>query len=282
MRILITGANGQLGKELAEKAKQLATVTALGKDQLDITNQIHVSQVINSLKPDVIIHAAAYTAVDQCEHDKMKAFEVNSLGTLHVAKEAKQSGAKMVYISSDYVFSGDKTTPYREEDHPNPKSVYGLSKWLGEQLVRSIIEESYIVRTSWLYGSSGKNFVKTMLKLAEQRNEVKVVDDQIGSPTYTKDLADVIMQLIGKTYGIYHVSNSGFCSWYMFAKYIFKEAGFDPNLIKPITTEAYGALAPRPAYSVLAHNSLKREEIEKPRRWEEAVDEFIREELKHD
>ncbi len=188
----------------------------------------------------------------------------------------------MVYISTDYVFDGDKTSPYVEEDQPNPKNVYGMSKWLGEQLVQLTLEELYVVRTSWLYGSCGKNFVKTMLKLAEQKQEIKVVDDQIGSPTYTKDLADVIMQIIGKSYGVYHVSNTGSCSWYTFAKHIFKQAGFDPYLIQPTTTEAYGALAPRPAYSVMAHKSLEKEKLEVPRRWEEAVKEFIKEELRRD
>ncbi|OLO37208.1 dTDP-4-dehydrorhamnose reductase [Alkalihalophilus pseudofirmus] len=282
MRILITGANGQLGKDLAEKGRQIATVIALGKNQLDITNQVQVSQIVSSLKPEVIIHAAAYTAVDQCEYEQKQAFEVNSLGAFHVANAAKIVRAKMVYISTDYVFDGNKMSPYVEEDHPNPKSIYGMSKWLGEQLVQSTLEEFYVVRTSWLYGNGGKNFVKTMLKLAEQKKEIKVVDDQVGSPTYTKDLVETILKLIGKKYGIYHVSNTGFCSWYMFAKYILNQLGFDQNLIKPITTETYAAPAVRPAYSVLAHNSLREENIKVPRHWEEAINEFLREGLIHD
>ncbi|WP_209125690.1 dTDP-4-dehydrorhamnose reductase [Alkalihalobacillus sp. BA299] len=282
MRVLITGANGQLGKDLALYGKQVADVFALGKDQLDITKGSEVSQVIHSVTPDIIIHAAAYTAVDLCEVEQKRAFDINSLGALNIAKKAKEINAKMVYISTDYVFSGDKGAPYVEEDTPNPKSVYGMSKWLGEQIVQSTIEESYIIRTSWLYGSGGNNFAKTMLKLAEQKKEVHVVNDQIGSPTYTKDLSKIIFQLIKKRYGIYHVSNLGQCSWFTFARHIFKIAGYDSNLIKPISTKAYGAKAPRPAYSVLAHIELEKEDIPIPRYWEEAIIEFIREELQRD
>ncbi|WP_216828251.1 dTDP-4-dehydrorhamnose reductase [Alkalihalobacterium elongatum] len=282
MRVLITGSNGQLGKEITEKMGKTMSIKAYGKDQLDITNELQVSKIVNHMKPDVIIHTAAYTSVDQCEFAQKQAFEVNSLGAFYVAKAAQNVGAKMVCISTDYVFSGDKNKPYVEGDIPNPKSVYGISKWMGEKLVQATLKECYIVRTSWLYGGGGNNFVKTMLKLAKQKREIKVVDDQVGSPTYTKDLAEVIIQLIGKSYGIYHVSNSGSCSWYEFAKHILKQAGFDANMIKSITTASYGAPAPRPAYSVMAHDALQRESIPLPRCWEEAVNDFLREELKDD
>ncbi|MFV8827441.1 dTDP-4-dehydrorhamnose reductase [Alkalihalobacterium sp. APHAB7] len=282
MRILITGANGQLGKELTREAKQVSEVTAVGKEKLDITNVSEVKEIVNNIKPDIIVHSAAYTAVDNCENEKKKAFEVNSLGTLNVTKAADQVGASIVYLSSDYIFSGEKTTPYIERDEPNPKNIYGMSKWLGEQLIQSSTSKFHIVRTSWLFGSGGENFVKTILKLAKQNKEIKVVNDQVGSPTYTKDLAGVIMQLIYKKFGIYHVSNMGCCTWYMFAKHILKQAGYDPGLIQPTTTQEYGARATRPAYSALGHESLQREGIPDPRGWQEAVNEFIREELNRD
>lgn len=279
MRVLITGGNGQLGTALVNNLNAHWNVIALGKSQLDVTDHSQVENIVLNLMPDVIINTAAFTLVDQCEYEKKKAFEVNSLGAFHVAKEAKKIGAKLVYISTDYVFSGDKLTPYVEEDVPNPKNVYGLSKWIGEKLVQSTIEEAYIIRTSWLYGSSGNNFVKTMLKLAENKEDINVVNDQVGSPTNSKDLAEVILHLIGKPYGIYHVSNSGSCTWYTFAKHILTIAGFDPNAVKPTTTEAFGAPALRPTYSVLDHKALERENIKCPRHWKDAVNEFLSEVL---
>ena len=192
--------------------------------------------------------------------DRKKAFEVNGLGAGYVALAANKVGARMFYISSDYVFDGKKQSPYLEEDVPNPKSTYGMSKWMGEQLVLSI-NNGTVIRTSWLYGHDGKNFVKTMLELAKKNKEIKVVNDQVGSPTYVNDLVETLQHLFDKKDGIYHVSNSGSCSWYTFAKTIFEEAGYNPEFVYPTTTEEYGALAPRPHFSVLGHEALLRENV---------------------
>jgi dTDP-4-dehydrorhamnose reductase len=275
--ILITGADGQLGKELTRQISQSHSVISLGKKDLNITDKEKVNKIISQLKPELIIHAAAFTAVDNCEIERKKAFEVNGLGAGYVAIAANKVGARMFYISSDYVFDGIKQSPYTEEDEPNPLSVYGMSKWLGEKLVLNF--HGTVIRTSWLYGHDGKNFVKTMLALAQKNKEIKVVNDQIGSPTYVNDLTETIIRLFDKRIGIYHVSNSGSCSWYEFAKAIFKEAGFDSNLVLPISTEDYGALAARPRYSVMAHKALMRENVKPLRTWNEALKTFIRKEV---
>jgi dTDP-4-dehydrorhamnose reductase len=275
--ILITGADGQLGKELTRQISQSHSVISLGKKDLNITDKEKVNKIISQLKPELIIHAAAFTAVDNCEIERKKAFEVNGLGAGYVAIAANKVGARMFYISSDYVFDGIKQSPYTEEDEPNPLSVYGMSKWLGEKLVLNF--HGTVIRTSWLYGHDGKNFVKTMLALAQKNKEIKVVNDQIGSPTYVNDLTETIIRLFDKRIGIYHVSNSGSCSWYEFAKAIFKEAGFDSNLVLPISTEDYGALAARPRFSVMAHKALMRENVKPLRTWNEALKTFIRKEV---
>jgi dTDP-4-dehydrorhamnose reductase len=275
--ILLTGAHGQLGKELERKLTPCHSVFSFGKAELDITQKEQAEKIIMQIKPQLIIHAAAFTAVDQCEKDVKKAFDVNGLGAANIALAANKVNARMFYISSDYVFNGEKQTPYVETDEPDPKSVYGMSKWMGEKLVRNI-NDGTIIRTSWLYGHDGKNFVKTMLLLAEKHSEIKVVNDQLGSPTYVNDLAEIIIQLIHKKNGIYHVSNTGTCTWYEFAKAIFKEAGYNPALVLPTTTEKFRAAAPRPRFSVLQHDALMRENVITPRVWNDALKEFMRKE----
>lgn len=277
MNILITGANGQLGKELTKKLSTSNSVIALSKEQLDITIKEKVEEQIFNYKPNLIIHTAAYTAVDECEENNEKAFLVNGIGAGYVAKSAEKIGARVFYISSDYVFDGKKQIPYLEEDNPNPQSIYGLSKWMGEKLV-STYENSSIIRTSWLYGHDGKNFVKTMMRLASEGKEVKVVNDQIGSPTYINDLVQVIYHLIAKKNRIYHVSNIGYCSWYEFARAIYEEVGYSTDLVLPITTKEYNAAAARPRYSVLSHRALLEENVPPPRTWRDALKEFIRRE----
>lgn len=277
MRILITGGKGQLGRELERKLSRSHDVWSLGKEELDITRKDEVDSVLTAIRPEMIIHCAAYTAVDECEKNRKKAFEVNGLGTCFLVQAASRLDARIIYISTDYVFDGAKGSPYTEDDEPNPLSIYGLSKWMGEKFVLNYMKGT-VVRTSWLYGHSGKNFVKTMLRLAESKKEIKVVHDQIGSPTYAKDLVQVIVQLFGKKDGIYHVSNKGQCTWYEFAKEILRLAQLDPAIISPITTEEYNAPAPRPKYSVLGHEGLKREEILPLRPWDEALEEFFRKE----
>lgn len=277
MIVLITGGDGQLGKELARKLGIHHKVYSLGRSELDITKKEKVENVVTSLKPDVIIHTAAFTSVDQCETEIRKAMTVNGIGTSYIALAAKKVNAKLIYISTDYVFDGLSRVEYSEEQRPNPQTIYGLSKWMGEQFTLTICKGT-VIRTSWLYGHDGKNFVKTMIGLANQKKEIQVVNDQIGSPTYVPDLADTIIQLIYKNNEIYHISNSGFCSWYDFAKAILIEKGFNQELIKPVSTYEYGALAPRPKYSVLDHRNLIKEGILPLRHWREALKEYIREE----
>lgn len=278
LNILITGAHGQLGKELEKQLYPFHSVIGLGKKDLDITNKYRVDDIISHYKPQLIIHAAAFTAVDQCEIEQKKAMEVNALGTQYIAQAANNIQARMFYISSDYVFDGRKNQPYTEEDEPNPLSIYGLSKWMGEQLTR-LCHHTTIIRTSWLYGHGRNNFVKTMINLSKEGKEIKVVNDQLGSPTYVNDLTEVILQLMHKNNGIYHISNSGSCTWYEFARAIFEEAGVNPDLVLPIKTEEYKALAPRPQFSAFSHQALLREEIALPRPWKEALKEFIRKEI---
>jgi dTDP-4-dehydrorhamnose reductase len=276
--ILVTGADGQLGKELTRRMSQFYPIITLSRKEMDITRLADVEQAILKYKPKIIIHTAAFTKVDRCEINRRQAFEVNGLGTGYVAQAAAKTGAKMFYISTDYVFDGRKCSPYSENDLPNPQSIYGMSKWLGERLVVSLTEGT-VIRTSWLYGHDGNNFVKTMLELAKEKNEIMVVNDQIGAPTYVKDLTEIILELLDKKNGIYHVSNSGSCSWYEFAQAILAEAGYNPQIICPISTEKFGALAPRPQYSVLGHQSLQNENVQMPRFWSDALKEFIRREL---
>jgi dTDP-4-dehydrorhamnose reductase len=277
MKILITGSDGQLGKELGRNLSLRHSVVGVNRKKLDITEKEKVEKFIFKSKPDIIIHCAAFTAVDQCEISRKEAILVNGFATGFIAKAADKIGARMLYISSDYVFDGAKLSPYVEEDEPNPQSIYGLSKWIGEQFVLQM-KKGTIIRTSWLYGHGGKNFVNTMLQLAKQQKEVRVVHDQIGSPTYVNDLAGIIGQLFNKRDGIYHVTNSGSCTWFTFAKAIFKEAGYNPNHVVPITSQEYGAPAPRPHSSALATKALVRENIQPPRHWHDALREFIREE----
>lgn len=278
MKILVTGGHGQLGKQLERTLQGSHAVISLGKSELNVTDKNKAEKIINQVRPQLIIHAAAYTAVDKCEINLKKAFEVNTVGTGYIAQAASKVGARMFYISTDYVFDGLKRSPYHEEDEPNPQTIYGLTKWLGEKMVRKY-SEGTIIRTSWLFGHEGKNFVKTMLRLAKENIEIKVIDDQIGSPTYVNDLTDTIIQLLDKDSGIYHVSNSGSCTWHEFAQAIFTFGGYNPNLVVPVKSEEFGSLAPRPYYSVLGNDALIKENVNMPRPWEEALKVFIRKEI---
>jgi dTDP-4-dehydrorhamnose reductase len=275
MKIFITGSDGQLGKALQKVLKNKHKLFLGTQENCDITNCQQVIKVVRGFKPEIIIHAAAYTDVDSCETNKKLAFNVNAEGTKNVASGAKNVGAKLVYISTDFVFDGKNKKPYLETDEPNPLSVYGRSKLAGEEWTKKLSSKYFILRTAWLYGKEGKNFVKTMLSLAKEKDEVKVVNDQIGTPTYAADLVAVIEKII-KTdiYGLYHASNNGECSWYDFACEIFKLAGKKVKVI-PITTEEFGRPAPRPAYSVLRNFCLEQQSIFM-RNWQEALKEYIK------
>ena len=276
-KVLITGANGQLGKELVELFTEKGfEVYGFGRDKMDITNQAQVQEVISTLKPNIVLHSAAHTQVDLAESEPEQAFSINAYGTRNVAVAAEAVGAKLVYVSTDYVFDGTTDKPYNEFSPTSPLGVYGKSKLAGEQFVRDLHSKFFIVRTSWVYGKYGANFVKTMLKLGEERKELSVVADQIGCPTYTLDLANAILELVdSEKYGIYHISNSGSCSWYELAKEIFKEAKMEIKVI-PCTTADFPRPAARPAYSVLEHMSIELNQFSSIRSWRKGLSAFIK------
>ena len=277
LRVVITGATGQLGIELIQllEEEDYFEVIGLGRKDMDITDYDQVEKKMVELMPDIIIHTAAYTNVDSAEDDPDTAFLVNGTGTENLAIMASKLKAKLVYISTDYVFSGEINRPISESETPSPISVYGRSKLAGETYIRKNLEQFFIIRTSWVYGLHGNNFVKTMLELSEKRNQIMVVDDQIGSPTYTLDLAKCILLLmVTEKYGIYHVSNEGSCSWYEFAKAIFEEADIDMN-VTPCETTEFPRKAPRPKYSVLMETALSANGFPKMRNWRDALAHFF-------
>lgn len=277
MRILVTGANGQLGKDLVKILEDTHEVYGCDRHALDITSTVQCKNVINKVNPDVVIHTAAYTAVDLAETEEDEAYKVNVFGTRNLTAAAEELGAKFCYISTDYVFDGNASKPYKEYDDTNPQSIYGKTKRAGEQLVQSLSSKYFIVRTSWVFGIHGTNFVKMMLNLSKERDTLKVVNDQIGSPTYTVDLSRFIAQLVEtESYGIYHATNSGTCSWYDFACAIFEESGISID-IQPCLTEDFPRPAPRPKYSVMDHLSIRANGFEDLRNWREALRDFMRE-----
>jgi len=281
MKILITGCRGQLGLELIRQFNEfdgLYSLIETDVHNLDITNQAMVFDLVKSQKPDVIINCAAYTNVDGCESDELNAYRVNAIGPQNLSAAAFSVGAKIVQVSTDYVFDGTVSSPKIESDPINPRSVYGKSKALGEILVKEINPRHFIVRTAWLYGE-GNNFVRTMLKLAKEKDEVKVVNDQFGSPTSTKDLARCIIKLINtESYGTYHGTCEGSCSWNQFAKKIFEIKGINIK-VSDITTEELNRPAERPKYSVLDNFMLRLIGINEFRSWEEALIDYLKGEV---
>lgn len=275
MTVLITGANGQLGKELQRYLTQKhVDFVAADVTEMDITNELLVNQFVSELKPTVIYHCAAYTAVDAAEDEgKTLCRLINVDGTRYLANAAQMVGAKMVYISTDYVFDGTKQEEYTVNDTPNPQSEYGLTKYEGEEAVRELVDEHYIIRTSWVYGEFGKNFVFTMQNLAQTRDTLTVVSDQIGRPTWTKTLAEFMVHLVDveAEYGTYHLSNDNSCSWYEFAKEILKDTNVN---VLPVTSDAYPQKANRPKHSVMDLSKSKATGFIIPT-WQEALAEFL-------
>ncbi|MEO0075416.1 MAG: dTDP-4-dehydrorhamnose reductase [candidate division WOR-3 bacterium] len=277
MRILVTGARGMLGTDLCVllKQKQISPIE-LDLPKFDITN---INQAINTIKqhkPEIIIHLAAFTDVDRAEENKADAYAVNTQGTWAVALAAQECKAKLLYISTDYVFDGSKNKPYHENDQPNPINYYGLTKLLGERAITQHLKQYYIVRTAWLFGKNGNNFVKTIIKLAQEKDDLEVVNDQIGSPTYTKDLSQAIYNLIQTDkYGIYHITNAGYCSWYEFACEIIKQAELNTQ-ITPVSSDKINRKAKRPAYSVLDNHKYEQTCQDKLRSWQEALRYYLR------
>lgn len=253
MKILVTGSKGQLGRELIEKLGENSEFTVYGYDvdELDITDRAVVITIMAKLKPDIIINTAAYTNVDGCETNYKAAYDVNVVGPRNLAKAAHSIGAKLIQISTDFIFDGQKTTPYFEYDATVPLSVYGKTKLAGEHAIIQQTSDFFILRTSWLYGKYGNNFVKTMIRLGKTKDSLSVVTDQIGCPTSATDLVEAIVKIMStEEYGIYHFSNSGSCSWNQFAKEIFNLMDM-PVTVEDTTGEALNRPAQRPAYSVM-------------------------------
>ena len=261
MVVVVTGASGQLGQALQAIAPQHSTLQFhfVNSAEADITNKENLEQVFNRLKPDFCINAAAYTAVDKAESEPEKAHLINVTGAKNLAEVCKEYNATLIHISTDFVFDGNKNIPYTEEEGTNPQGVYGKTKREGEQEIEKVLTAYYIIRTSWLYSEYGNNFMKTMIRLGNERDSLGVVNDQTGTPTNANDLAEAILQIIEsgkKEYGIYHYSNEGVATWYDFAKKIFEVNTISVDL-KPITTADYPTPAKRPAYSVMDKSKIK-------------------------
>jgi dTDP-4-dehydrorhamnose reductase len=278
MKILLIGAQGMLGRDLQPILSTRHEIIARDIHDLDITDPGQVGEEIRKIRPDAVINLAAFTDVDGCESQRERAFSVNAHGAGHVARASEAAGAKLIHLSTDYVFDGTSPVPYREEASPHPMSVYGESKLGGERAVQEAGENHLILRTAWLYGRHGKNFVDTILRLASQREELRVVHDQKGSPTFTRDLSGAIAQLLEKDLrGILHVTNSGSCSWFEFAERILalKPPPSARVRIHPISSSELGRPARRPAFSVLDCSRFENAVGRRMRDWEEGLQEYL-------
>jgi dTDP-4-dehydrorhamnose reductase len=285
MKLLVIGSNGQLGRDMMLCARA-QTLAAEGLDfpAIDITDPRSVDDAVARIRPDVIINCAAHTAVDLCETEESKAFSINSTGVANIVRTAKRSGATVVHLSTDYVFDGDKKSPYVETDPANPRSVYGKSKLAGEQELIRNCDRYFILRIAWLYGTRGNNFLKTIRALGEKRaaagEPIKVVNDQIGTPTYTIHVCRQILSLINTDrFGLYHATNEGWCSWYDFARAIVAAYGIAVHVL-PCTTAEFPRPAPRPANSVLENEKLKKLGLNIMPQWEKGLEEYLEEEKK--
>ena len=275
MKILITGSNGMLGHDLIEVLKDNHELLLTTSKTLDITDADSVMDFIVKSNPDIVINSAAYTDVDGCESNPDLAYNVNGEGVKNLALACREVDCPLVHISTDYVFNGQNDRPWVEDDEIGPISIYGKSKLKGEEHIKEILEKYFIVRTAWLYGVNGRNFPRTMLELAQKHSEITVVYDEVGTPTYTPDLAKGISKLIETDYyGTYHLTNSGNCSWCEFARYIFEVADVDVNVI-PVTASEFARPAPRPSYSVLENRNWVENGFEPLRNYKEAIKEYI-------
>lgn len=279
MRILVTGKTGQLGHDvLLELERRGHEAVGTGSADMDITDESAVSLVLHKYQPEAVIHCAAYTAVDAAEDDEERCQSVNVDGTVNIARVCREIGAKMLYLSTEYVFSGEGERPWEPEDKTAPLNVYGRTKYEGELAVKQYLDRFFIVRISWIYGINGKNFVKTMRRLGEEKGSVSVVNDQVGSPTYTRDLAVLLVDMIeSEKFGIYHASNEGTCSWYEFACEIFKQSGMDDVVVTPVDTSAFPAKAARPKNSRMNKNKLRENGFSLLPSWQDALQRFIKE-----
>ena len=280
MKVLVTGVKGQLGHDVVNELTSRG-MEAIGVDidEMDITDAASVDKVIGRTAPDAVIHCAAYTAVDAAEDNEAVCRKVNVDGTRNIAEACKKTGAKMLYISTDYVFDGQGTRPWEPEDERHPLNVYGQSKCDGEIAVQETLDNYFIVRIAWVFGLNGKNFVRTMLKLAESHDSLTVVNDQFGSPTYTYDLSRLLVDMIQTDkYGIYHATNEGICTWYEFACEIFRQAGISIK-VAPVSAAEYPAKAKRPENSRMSKEKLTENGFERLPSWQDALKRYL-EELK--
>lgn len=280
MKVLVTGVKGQLGFDVClELDKRHIENKGIDRDDCDITDETAVLNYIKSYAPDVVVHCAAYTAVDRAEDEKEICYNVNVKGTEYIARACKEIDAKMVYISTDYVFEGVGETAYEIDDKAAPDNTYGITKYQGEEEVRKILNKYFIIRISWVFGINGNNFINTMMKLGESRSELNVVADQIGSPTYTYDTAPLICDMIAtEKYGTYHATNEGYCSWADLAEYIFSVTG-QKVLVHHIKSEEYPTKASRPKNSRLSKSSLDKAGFKRLPDWQDAVKRYIDEKL---
>lgn len=278
MKVLVTGVKGQLGFDVCrELDKRNIENKGIDRDDCDITDENAVLNYIKSYAPDVVVHCAAYTAVDRAEDEKEICYNVNVKGTEYIARACKEIDAKMVYISTDYVFEGVGETAYEVDDKAVPDNTYGITKYQGEEAVREILDKYFIIRISWVFGINGSNFINTMMKLGETHSELNVVADQIGSPTFTYDTAPLICDMIATDkYGTYHATNEGYCSWADLAEYIFSVTG-QKVLVHHITSEEYPTKASRPKNSRLSKASLDKAGFKRLPVWQDAVKRYINE-----
>ncbi|MFQ9923482.1 MAG: dTDP-4-dehydrorhamnose reductase [Beduini sp.] len=276
MKILVTGVNGQLGYDVVEECKKRG-VQAIGVDveEMDITKADIVKKVITESQVDAVVHCAAWTAVDKAEDEIELCKKVNVDGTRNIAQVCKDLDIKMMYFSTDYVFNGEGIRPWKEYDIRHPLNIYGKTKCEGELIVQELLQNYFIIRIAWVFGTNGNNFIKTMLRLGKENGAVKVVDDQIGSPTYTYDLAKLVVDMIQTDkYGIYHATNEGFCSWYQFACEIFKQAGLEVE-VTPVSSQEFITKAKRPANSRMEKNELDKNGFYRLPTWQDALRRYL-------
>ncbi len=275
-RLIVTGAGGMLGADVTRQFSSNFKVTALTRKELDITDKKAVRQVFKHYRPEIVINCAAFTRVDDCESMKETAFSVNAEGPGILASACRDSGALLVHISTDYVFDGSKKSPWKEDEPKAPLNIYGESKLQGEKSVEARCDNYLIIRTSWLFGLNGPNFITTMLDLSKKRDELSVVNDQEGSPTSTRDLAwGIKMLVMHDLCGVFHCCNSGSCTWFDLCRFVFEKRGIKGVTLKPVPSESFPRPAARPEYSVLDTSRFKKFTGRKMRPWQQAVSEYL-------
>lgn len=277
MRVLVTGTKGQLGHDVMnELEKRGHEAVGVDIEEMDITKEAEVKEVLGKVKPEAVIHCAAYTAVDRAEEEEELCRKINVSGTEYIARACRELDCKLLYLSTDYIFAGDGERPWEPEDEAQPLNVYGQTKYEGELAVKKYLEKYFIVRISWVFGVNGANFVKTMLRLGRENGEVKVVDDQIGSPTYTDDLSVLLVDMAeSEKYGAYHATNEGICSWYEFAVRIFRTAGMDVT-VTPVDSSSFPTKAKRPGNSRMSKEKLVKNGFNKLPSWQDALLRYLK------